>query len=269
MLRRLLGRLVLLLLPTGFGCVSPQNIQLVSGGADYWRADLAGDIQFTENLVTGTKIDLIDTLGLDKRDESVTYRGSLALGPVILEMQYFEIDRDGDRVLTETITFQGQTFTVSDRVLSNVQGAIATGYAKFGVLGTPPGSGPGFSVGGLVGVDYVKMEASIRSTTLALEESEDAEIVFPVAGITGYLEVPMTDSLALIASGHVAGFFGVQYQDIEGSFVDARAEIGVRLAKLLGVFVGYRLFDVDFEDGDDNEANVTFSGPYVLGQITF
>ncbi|MGE3962464.1 MAG: hypothetical protein AB7I09_00015 [Planctomycetota bacterium] len=251
------------------GCAAPQNIQLASAGVDYWRADLDGDIQFTDNLVTGTKIDLVDTLGLDKRDEDFAYRGSVALGPVVLEGQYFEIERDGDQVLTETISFQGQTFVVSDRVLSHVEGVLATAYAKFGVIGVQPQDGPGFSIGGLVGIDYVKMEASIRSTTLALEESEDASVIFPVGGVTASFELPLGESLSLVASGQAAGFFGVEYADIEGSFVDARGDVGIRLAKLLTVSVGYRFFDVDFEDGDDNEANVTFSGPYVLGQISF
>ena len=87
------------------GCAALKNMSFVGGGADYWRADLDGEIQLTDDLITGTVIDVVDTLDLDRRDESVVYRASIALGNVLVEDRFFEIDYDGNTELTQQIEF--------------------------------------------------------------------------------------------------------------------------------------------------------------------
>lgn len=255
------------------GCASLKDMSLVSGGADYWRADLDGEIQFTEAQITGTRIDVVDTLDLDRRDETVAYRGSISLGNVILEGRYLELRYRGDTTLNQEINFLGQTFNINQRVLSEVDGKFAFAKSKIGLFGTPEAPWvPGFALGTIFGINYFDLGAAIEAppsmiNPTTLRESDSTEVIFPVFGLVGSVNLPLGDTFAIFGTAEVSGL-NVDYADIEGEYIEASGEVGVRIAQVLSGGVGYRYMDLDFEE-DDNEADVTFDGLYIFGEITF
>jgi hypothetical protein len=82
----------------------------------YWFTDLDGTLKVTERGVQGSNIDLTDDLGVDDEDFWEA-RITLEMGKHRLRYGFVRLDWDGDEILTETITFGGETFTVSSRVI--------------------------------------------------------------------------------------------------------------------------------------------------------
>ena len=243
-------------------------MSFAGGGAEIWNSDLDGDLNFSVSGFSGTDIDLSQTLGIDPDENVGVYRGSVALGNVILDVKYLEVAYDGQSLLNQAVTFNGQTFNVSTEVFSDLEVRTASGYLKFGLIDLPY-----LNIGPLIGVNYIDVEAQLASVTpVALTVSDEIEIPVPVVGIAFNLDIPiLSDWLGFFAEGEIAGLFA-DYQEIDGKFIDLSAVGGFKIAHFFRLGGGYRLFDVDFDDdsGDDeNEATITLDGPFIFAELSF
>ena len=250
------------------GCVPLRDMSFAGGGAEIWNSDLDGDLNFSVSGFSGTDIDLSQTLGIDPDENVGVYRGSVALGNVILDVKYLEVAYDGQSLLNQAVTFNGQTFNVSTEVFSDLEVRTASGYLKFGLIDLPY-----LNIGPLIGVNYIDVEAQLASVTpVALTVSDEIEIPVPVVGIAFNLDIPiLSDWLGFFAEGEIAGLFA-DYQEIDGKFIDLSAVGGFKIAHFFRLGGGYRLFDVDFDDdsGDDeNEATITLDGPFIFAELSF
>ena len=246
-----------------------RDFEFISAEPELWRVDLDGDVVFTEGNILGTEIDLTDVLNLDRREELVNLKGALRVGNVIIEGSYMDAQYDGFTTLSQTITFLGQTFTISSDVGSELDFEMATLHAKVG-FGTP-----NVKVGGIIGLNYLDVRARLESfTPVSLVEEDDVEFPFPVIGATAAVLLPLDgfaaeDSIiSLFADAEVTGV-AADIDAYTGEFIDASARVGVRVAKFFSGGLGYRVLHVDFEDDDDNEAKVDLSGPFVFGALSF
>ena len=95
------------------GCQSVRDFSFVSVEPELWRANLDGEVQFSQATIIGTDLDLSSLLNLEQRDDTVVFRGAFRVVDVVIEARYFSTKFDGNTTLSQDITFLGQTFTIS------------------------------------------------------------------------------------------------------------------------------------------------------------
>src|SRR5262249_40050951 len=156
--------------------------QIVEFEALYWFTDLhAGSVKTKNNDITGNDVDFHDDLGL-KANGSPEARLSVFTGPNSrIRLTYTHLDFEGDKVLTRTVKFQGQTFDAAMRVLTDLE----IHYARIGWIWQPliiPGV---LKFGGLFDLKGFVAETSIKSRGLSPEvkESGTFPLVVPTLGL--------------------------------------------------------------------------------------
>ncbi|MFQ5655524.1 MAG: hypothetical protein ACE5GW_12440 [Planctomycetota bacterium] len=263
--RRVCGRLagLLLVLLLAPGCVQLKDMKIASAGADYWRADLDGDVQFSEGGLQGTRIDLSSELNLDDREEVVVYRGTAQLLGTTLEGRYIDLTYKGSTTSTQPINFEGVSFPAGSDLVGRLDATLFTAHSRFGAFGFLP-----VAVGWIVGVDYVKVDASLASSAPTSQSASKAiEEYIPVVGVTGSFNFPLGE-YHLFADAEISGLW-LSYGGLDGTFIDAAGRAGIKFEEWLSLGVGYRLLELDFEDDNNNEANLSIGGPFVFGEIVF
>ncbi len=222
-----------------------------------WMPDLGGSVKVTEDGF-GTEITLPDTLGFSDEDVNevrLTWRSS---GPFVLRFGYLPLSYGGNASLRETIDFNGIRFPVSIDVASDLE----VEYARMGV-GLLFKAGDSFRIGPIVELKAMRVEAAMAGSISGLPQvtaQESTEGGFASVGL-GFDASPM-EKLSL--EGDVGYSPGLDY----GEMIEA--EIGIKYSpvKMVSVFGGYRLLDLDLEV-DDDTANLELSGPYVGASVTF
>lgn len=206
-----------------------------------WRADLAGVIQIGDTAPVD-EIDLVADLGLETEDD---FEGRLLIRPsrrTMLRLAWLPLSFAGEEIVSRTITFFGRDFTVSRRVLSELE----LDYGRLGFawqfLSTRDGR---YRIGPLIEAKGFRGEATLSAPDppLAVTESGEFETAFASAGLVADLEP--SERLHLFAEASVL----VDTND--GDLLDA--EGGVRFYPLdwLAIVGGYRILEVDAGDGDE------------------
>lgn len=250
------------------GCV-PLHPYTFMAEVEAVQSELDGTIRFSDPLLPGTEIDVVEVLDVDDEETIVAYRGAFNLGPVTIEGEYAKAEYEGSTTLSETITFLGQTFTVNADVDSKLSGTIAGAKARFGMLGVGSQDGkPGLVLGGTVGLQYMELTAEIVSTSpVQLTEEDTERVVFPVLGLILRLDQPLGGNAMFFLEGDANGMT-VSDSDADGTYIDATARIGVIFDEIFTVGGGYRVRSVDFEI-DDDDVDVEIAGPFIFAGLRF
>ncbi len=226
--------------------------------ARLWATAPSGQVQAIEGEF-GTIVDLESDLGLDD-DEAI--EGRLTLRPSRRTKVYFawtQMEFPGDEVLTRTIEFAGETFTLSTRILSLVD--LEYGRAGFAwqFLGSRDGR---FRLGPLVEVKGFRGEASVEAPDIPLVPAAAEEFEAAVGAAGAALDLEPSPRLQVFAEATVV--VGAD----EGDATDL--EVGVRflLADKLALLGGYRSFSVDAEEGDDT-LDLDLDGAFAGLQLRF
>lgn len=225
-----------------------------------WAAAPSGEVQAISQSV-GTIIDLDADLGLED-DEAI--EGRLTLRPSARTKVYFAWQRlefAGDEVLTRTIEFAGQEFTLSTRIVS----LLDLDYGRAGFAWQFLGSGDGrLRFGPLVEVKAFRGEASLAAPDvlqlLLLEATEEFEAAVGAAGAA--LDLEPSERLHLFAEATV-----VVAAD-EGDATDVEAGLRFLFADSLALVGGYRRFSVDAEE-DDDTFDLDIDGAFAGVQLRF
>ncbi|MCI0652851.1 MAG: hypothetical protein L0Z55_13320 [Planctomycetes bacterium] len=246
------------------GCADLKNMQILSAGAEAWQAEIDGDVQFNVTGFTGTQVDLHDDLNMERRDDTVVYRAALGTSSFFVDARYIDLTYEGDSLLAQNITFAGQTFAVNTDVHSELDVRLVSVLGKFALFELPF-----VAVGGITGVDFFDLKASIQSTSpVALKASEQIEQPIPVLGLCAAAEVPLGPTLGVFADAEASGLV-FKHEDVEAGYINATARGGVNVAGWLNVGAGYRLIDVDFDRDPKYEATVRVEGAFIFAEIAF
>ena len=235
------------------------NIDLSVGAISH---DPSGYLQYPAD--TGTRIDLKDTLGLDK-ETKVFARAKIEL-PIIpnLYLQYMPMEFSGRKQLTQTITYGGQTFTASTTVDTKVKlDRYDVGlYYNLPFIGSLSGGILDAELG--VNVRVVDFEGSIRDTSGTISESKSATIPIPMLYTSLGLNLPYVSVL-----GELRGitYSGNRYYDITGEVRIKPFSIG-RAAKLF-VGIGYRYEQLKLDSVSDINADIKIKGPFAVAGVSF
>jgi outer membrane protein len=223
----------------------------------YWFPKLSGTVQTTTAGMPDTPIDVKYTLGI--RDENIPFgEAFLRAGNLTLRAGYSQIKFDGNQRLSQTITFNGQTYTATDNVVSALDMKMLDGEVQYDLL-RPDAGIAGFNLGLLLKVKYVDGKVALDSAA-AGKSTEDFKAPIPMVGAAvgiGFLK----DMIRVDARGA-----GVAYSG--NHLVDVDAYASLHPLPFVSLQGGYRYIDLKI-DQDDTKASLKLKGPYLGAQVSF
>jgi len=220
----------------------------------YWFPKLTGNAQTD---VTGdTRFDFKDTLGVG--DENLPFgEAFVRFGSTTLRVGYAQVNFDGEKELTQTVVFNGTTFSATDNVISALDMKMLDGEVQFDFL-RPDVGVAGFNIGLLLKVKYVDGKVELRNSTTT--ETKDFQAPIPMIGAAagvGFLK----DMVRVDARAAGIAYSGNHLYD-----ADAYASFGpLPFVRIQG---GYRYIDLKI-DQDGTLASFKLRGPYLGAQISF
>jgi len=221
----------------------------------YWFPKLSGNAQ--TNATGDTRFDFKDTLGVG--DENIPFgEAFLRLGNTTLRVGYTQISFDGDKELTQTVVFNGTTFSATDNVISSLDMKMLDGEVQYDFL-RPDIGVAGFNLGLLLKVKYVDGKVELRSASQGTV-FKDFKAPIPMIGAAagaGFLkDMVRVDARAA----------GIAYSG--NHLYDADAYASFAPVPFLRIQGGYRYIDLKI-DKDDTLASFKLKGPYLGAQLSF
>jgi outer membrane protein len=211
-------------------------------GANAWQQQYEGDVQNGPS-----KLDLEDDLGFDDETGYNLYLQIEHPIPVLpnLMVQRTEMDADatGD---VDGFIFDGNVYTGEVRSTLDLTHTDGTFYYELldnwvnldiGITGRVFDNG----------VEITDVESGTKG-------SLDIDYVIPLVYVAARFDLPLT-GLSIGAEAQ-----GVEYDG--DSLYDIKLNVAYEFAFGLGFEAGYRTFELDYEDGDDEFADVTIDGVY-------
>jgi outer membrane protein len=221
----------------------------------YWFPKLTGSAQ--TNATGDTRFDFKDTLGVN--DENIPFgEAFLRLGSTTLRVGYTQLTFDGDKELTQTVVFNGTTFTATDNVISRLDMKMLDGEVQFDFL-RPNVGVASFNIGLLLKVKYVDGEVELRSVSqgaVLKDFKAPIPMVGAAAGVGFLKDMVRVDARAagIIYSGN--------------HLYDADAYASFAPLPFIRIQGGYRYIDLEI-DKDGTLGSFKLKGPYVGAQVSF
>jgi len=220
----------------------------------YWFPKLTGSAQ--TNAIGDTRFDFKETLGV--MDENIPFgEAFLRFGNTTIRVGYAQLDFDGNKELTQTVVFNGTTYSVNDNVISSLDLKMIDGEVQYDFL-RPDVGVAGFNLGLLLKVKYVDGKVELRNSTTT--EMKDFKAPIPMIGAAagvGFLkDMVRVDARAA----------GIAYSGNHLFEADAYASFApLPFVRIQG---GYRYIDLKI-DKDGTLASFKLDGPYVGAQLSF
>lgn len=225
----------------------PEKSKLEITGS-VWLIDTTGQLQ-----ASGTVLDFKSDLGVTQMKQ--TFSGKLVLKPsrrnkLIVEGTPYRLD--GTQTLTRTVTYQGQTYSGTDKILSKASLDSIYGGYQFDFLSNPAGHF-GFNVGGA----YLNATGTLTSTSTNASASKSVTVGLPLAGVE-FRAFPIHKKTLFEVNGEVKGMAFGSY----GHFVQATGNVGIGVGPVL-FEAGYRIADYNLHTTN----NSTLVAPRFTGPI--
>jgi outer membrane protein len=221
----------------------------------YWFPKLSGSAQ--TNATGDTRFDFKDTLGVN--DENIPFgEAFLRLGNTTLRVGYTQFTFDGDKELTQTVVFNGTTFSATDNVISRLEMKMLDGEVQFDFL-RPNVGVASVNLGLLLKVKYVDGEVELRSVSqgaILKDFKAPIPMVGAAAGVGFLKDMVRVDARAA----------GITYSGNHLFEADVYASFApLPFVRIQG---GYRYIDLEI-DKDGTLADFKLKGPYVGAQVSF
>jgi len=228
----------------GYQVLSPDGTFAVSGGG-----------------LAGSRIDLAQDLGYDD-SQNLTAEVALQLGDLRLAAGFLPINFSGEGILNRTVIFNGKTYSASARAASDVDINLYDLGLSYYILNFDD-LPVRFQLAPELSVKIFDVSLSLNGeenlTGNSLHQEESGISTIPTIGARA--RVGFSDFFAVVGR---AG-----YLEISGnSFLDVDGQIEFSPIPAVGVYGGYRYFDVTVDE-DNIYVDTQFSGPYVGAFIRF
>ncbi len=230
--------------------------ELLSVKAGYQILEPEGTIGGTVNNIGGT-VDIQNDLDLD---DSEDFSGEVAIswGNSRLSLNYLPLDFSGTGTLSDTIVLNGTEFSASTEVKSNLSiDLYDIGYTyyllNFDDLPTR------FQFGLEVAVKVADADFSITESTTGQTESES--VLAPIPTVGARARIALADYLGIVGR--------IGYMEYSGNhFLDAEAQIEFSPLPMLGIYAGYRYFDLTIDE-DELYVDAKITGPFAGVMVRF
>lgn len=231
-----------------------------------WYARVQGEVFAEAEGITATTVDLDQHLGLGKAEIAHEVQASLSL-PLLgnFTAGFWYARYEGDRWLTETVTFADQTFSANTEVRSELE--LQVGYLSYEFvlpLPMPLGEMASFELGVIVGARLVSASGSIENEFVSAEEHGEGGL--PVLGAHAVLQVTPW----LRADLEILGLT-FRAADRRAFYLEAYAEAVAQLGPFFGG-VGYKYVEVQVHDesrSTEFRAEAVLDGLYLTAGIRF
>jgi len=233
--------------------------ELLSFKAGYQTLKPDGKFAVSGSGTTGTEVSFDG--GLDFDDSRDYYlEAALQLGSFRLFGAYQPVSFSGSGVLSENLSFNGETFVGGSHIDSDVDLDIYEAGVAWYLVNVDDAPAR-LQLGPELAVKYVNAHIEMAGTTADGFESETETVRAPVPTIGLRGRVALADFLDLVGRVGYAEYSS-------SSFLDVDAQVEFSPLPMVGVFAGYRYLDVDIDD-DDVIIDASFDGPYVGALIRF
>jgi hypothetical protein len=215
----------------------------------YWSSTVDSRIR-VERQGFGTEIDGSKDLGFD-RSGFPEGRATLGLGRHRFSFDFTPIDISGDRVVSRTLFFNGRSYTIGTRILSELEVKhLQLGWSYLFHLSNRIKLGP------LVEGHGFLLSGSLRAPEVNLASQEDLSVGIPTVGAS--LEISPHARVDIY--GQATGMSVGDYGHFIGS------EVGARFRPLRFFYVtgGYKTLNLRVVDSNDF-ARLYLRGPFVGG----
>lgn len=222
-------------------------------------AGLDTDLRIDPNLATqGTLINAEDDLGLD--DSELLPLAEITLLPGerhLIRLSGFSARRAEQKRIDRTIVFDDQTYLVNERVDSELNLTLLGLTYGYSVVKTQR-----VDVALTFGVQVVEVEANAVVRSRVVRDAETEVSPLPLAGVEGRFDFNSRWS----AEARLQ-YLSVEFDEISGTILDARAALTWRKNPHLVFGLGYRHFAVEVDSQDEDTPGVvdlTMAGPLLF-----
>jgi len=222
-------------------------------------SSLDTDLRIDPTLATqGTPINAEDDLGLD--DSDLLPLAELTLLPGdrhLIRLSGFGLRRSAQKSIERTIVFDEQTYLPGERVDSTLNLTMLGLTYGYSVIKTRRAD-----IALTFGIQIIEVEANAVVRSRVVREAETGVTPLPLAGIEGRFDFNQRWS----AEARVQ-YLSVEFDEIDGSVLDARAALTWRKNPHLVFGLGYRHFAVEVDSRDDDTpglVDLQMAGPLLF-----
>lgn len=214
-----------------------------------WPAALSGEERVDGGGLTGTSVNLQDTLGLDNQTFPEVHVALKLLGPVRLLGSYYTTSYEGEETLTQSVTFNGTTYSSSEQVSSQMD--LDLGRVLFSLS---PVNFKRVNLGLMLGADLLKVRSELSSSTTG-QEQKDFTAPVPVVGVN--LTLQPIDKLVFYVE---ASGMSVNVSNVDGQILDGIARVEYYFLPWFAITGGYRFFNFDVTHDTYGRVNIDQKG---------
>jgi hypothetical protein len=232
---------------------TPINDRFAVRGS-FFPASIGTDVRLDDAAGNpGTPLSAEDDLGLKDQSNQIRVEALLRiLERHRLRIDYFNLRRRGDEVLSRGIDFGDETFVLNDRVLSTLDWKMLNFTYLYSIVHRQR-----FELGAGLGIHLFQGEARARVPARLLREEQSGAVAFPTVALDATLRIARRFSVnarANYLSGHI--------DDSSGKVSDYHADVQYRWRRNLAVGLGYAKMrtNLDIVDNGGDE----LSGKFVL-----
>jgi hypothetical protein len=211
------------------------EVMMLSAGIDT-------DVRMDPTLVTpGTLISAEDDLGLE--DSKMLPLGEITLLPGdrhLIRLSGFSLRRSEQQVIDRVIVFDEQTYLPGERVDSTLNLTMIGLTYGYSIVQTRR-----VDLALTFGLQVIEVEANAVVRSRVVRDSETAVTPLPLAGMEGRFDFNERWSLEARVQ-----YLSVEFDEIDGSVLDARAALTWRANPHLAFGLGYRTFSVEVDSRD-------------------
>jgi len=213
----------------------------------YWLPGLTATIRSDKGALEGTRIDLVDDLGVDGDKAFPSFEATLKFfGRHKVIFSYINISYSATTILDSEIMFQGQTYDVLSLVSSSADIQSARLAYEFDLVRTDSGF-----LGLQAGVNFISAELEMV-TNFILSNKASVSAAVPMFGATGRFNFgPYVSGTAYAAY--------MTYQTADS--LDAGVYLDFNPLRNLGLTLGWKTVSLKGET-DTEKVDVQWSGPF-------
>ena len=213
-------------------------------GIGQWNQSFTGDVN-----TLGTNLAISDDLGVEDAKGNTQYAALEHSIPFIpnVRLSIIELESSGSETLTREFTFGGETYTQGIQATTNIDLSHEELVLYYEILDN--------WVNLDVGLAFKMFGGDLQITANGTNAREDLDGTLPMLYARGAFELPFTNWRADVE----ASMFSVSGNTVS----DMSAEIAYEGFIGLGAELGYRVFNLDIDDlNDDLVVNTSFKGVY-------
>jgi hypothetical protein len=200
------------------------------------------DLRIDPTLATqGTLINAEDDLGLD--DSDLLPLGEITLLPGdrhMIRLSGFSMRRSARKQITQTIVFDDQTYQPGELVDSTLNMTVFGLTYGYSIVKTQQ-----LDLALTFGIQVIEVEANAVVRSRVVRDAETGVTPLPLGGIEGRYDFNDQWSAEMRLQ-----YISVEFDEINGSVMDARAALTWRKNPYLVFGVGYRMFSVEVDSQD-------------------